>query len=72
MWKAMGTQVRFYKEDTEAGSHRFYLNEKGYAVFWRQGLDENTRFYGFEGTEPEIIQRLKAIFEEEWAVANTP
>lgn len=65
-WKAMRTKVRFYREDTETGSHRFYLNEKGYAVFWRQGINDKTRFYGFEGTEPEVIKQLKAIFEEEW------
>ncbi len=71
-WQAMKTKVRFYKDDADAGSHRFYLHEKGYAIFWRQGKDNKTRFYGFEGTEPEVIQKLKAIFEAEWAVAIKP
>lgn len=70
MWKAVETKVRFYGDDSEAGSHRFYLHEKGYAIFWRQGEDENTRFYGFEGTEPKVIERLKAIFEDEWRLAQ--
>ncbi len=70
MWKAMETEVRFYQDDTEAGSHRFYLNEKGYAVFWRQGIDDKTRFCGFEGKNSEVIKCLKAIFEEEWSVAT--
>ena len=27
LWKAMGTKVRFYKEDADAGSHRFYISD---------------------------------------------
>lgn len=71
-WRAMRTKVRFYKKNTDSGSHRFYLNEKGYAVFWRQGEGTKTRFYGFEGTDAKVVKRLKAIFKKEWACASTP
>ncbi len=68
----MKTKVKSYKKEADAGSHRFYLNEKGYAVFCRQGEGMTTRFYGFEGTDAEGVRRLKAVFKREWASAVTP
>ena len=79
-WHAVGTMVKFYPEDTDAGSHRFYVNDTGYAVFWRQTevsqtdeeTDDKTHFYGFEGTDPQVTARLKRIFESEWDHAVPP
>lgn len=71
-WEANRTKVKFYHRNELAGSHRFYLNEKGYAVFWRQGSSKNPKFYGFEGTSPEVTAELKRIFEAEWRESVKP
>jgi hypothetical protein len=68
-WQAVGTNVKFYLNDEDAGSHRFYVNEKGYAIFWRQKINGENCFYGFEGTDSKGIQLLKEIFETEWVRA---
>lgn len=68
-WEALGAKVRHYKEESQKGSHRLYLNEKRYAMFYRSAEE---RFFGFIGDDQDTISRLKELFEAEWERAKDP
>ena len=56
-------QVRHYKDRAHAGSHRFYLTEKEYCLFIRK---PDSTFFGFRGSDEDIISDLKTQFALEW------
>lgn len=56
-------KVKHYCDSTYAGSHRFYISDKAYVFFVRRP-DET--FFGFKGTDSDVIRQLKDQFEEEW------
>lgn len=68
-WEAIKAQVRHYPKKSQAGSHRFYLNEKRFTLFYR---DVRGHFFGLIGHDLKSITKLKELFEIEWAGAKIP
>ena len=67
-WEDMGFKVRNYKDPAKAGSHRFYLTEKEYCIFIRK---PDSTFFGFRGSDKDVISNLKSQFCLEWDI-NVP
>jgi hypothetical protein len=68
-WEALGYQVRHYRKKADKGSHRLYISDKEYALFYRAPDDS---FFGLTGKDKKTIGRMKTLFEIEWAKAKTP
>jgi hypothetical protein len=47
----------------ERGMLRYFVNGKRFFLFIRQGQND---FFGIEGTDERMIQRLKGLFEQEY------
>lgn len=68
-WEANKHEVRHYIDPKKAGSHRLYLTEKRYVLFYRS---PNNNFFGIIGRDEKTIVRLKELFKEEWKSAKMP
>lgn len=67
-WEREGIQVRHYKLKKDAGSHRLYIGNGIFAVFYRTG----DRFFGLRGSDEATSDRLSELFQDEWNKAKTP
>ncbi len=63
IYRAQGYEVRQYSQPSEKGKHRFYLNDKRFAVFLRR---PDKTFIGLMGTDEKIRGELRRLFESEW------
>ena len=68
-WEALGHEVRHYSDPKQSGSHRLYLTEKRYVLFYRS---PNSKFFGLLGRDKDTICHLKELFIEEWENAIIP
>ena len=63
MFKLMGVEVCVIRK-TKCERLRFFVNEKGYCIFFRRREDS---FFGVMGNDTKTIERLKHFFEQEFS-----
>lgn len=61
-FEVFGAQIKLNPSEKK-GRHRLFLNDKRFCFFIRE--NEST-FYGFMGSDPLIMKKLKSDFENEW------
>lgn len=69
LYEVQGYSVRHYRDERLRGSHRFYLNDERYCLFFRT---PDERFFGFIGKDTEVMSQLRTHFEYEWDNAVVP
>lgn len=67
-WRALGCEIRQYRDKDTAGSHRYYLSEHEFAFFVRQ---PDKSFFGFHSDQSDVVEALTSAFDAEWK-ANEP
>jgi len=66
-YRLYGARIRHRPKSAPSGSHRFYLNDKRSALFFRQ---PDKTFLGVSGHDPFLEEKLKVSFLEEWEVCG--
>ena len=63
IFKALGARIRHRPPRTNSGTHRFYVNNQGIALFIRRPGES---FVGVTGSDTLLQECLKADFLDEW------
>ena len=67
LFRLYGARIRHRPKSVASGSHRFYLNDKRTALFFRQ---PDKTFVGVNGHDSFLEQKLKVAFLQEWELCG--